>query len=72
MESETEPRVRADESSHSDLIGIPTALGALLAILVVFAAFFFIGPVVGVIVTALIAVLAIAILVRWIRANELE
>jgi hypothetical protein len=59
-------------SSDSDLIGIPTALGAVLAILVVFAAFFFIGPVVGVIVTVVVAVVAITILVRWIGANELE
>jgi uncharacterized membrane protein len=65
-------RARGDTSSYSDLIGIPAALGAVVAILVVFAAFFFIGPVVGVIVTAIVAVLAITILVRWIGANELE
>ncbi|HEY6653761.1 MAG TPA: hypothetical protein VI028_06510 [Solirubrobacterales bacterium] len=37
-------------SSDSDLIGVPVALGAIVAILAVFAAFFFIGAITGVIV----------------------
>jgi hypothetical protein len=37
-------------SSDSDLIGIPVALGAIVAILAVFAAFFFIGPITGIVV----------------------
>jgi hypothetical protein len=58
-------------SSDSDLIGIPVTLGVILAILVVFAAFFFIGAVTGLIVLFVILVLAVWLLVRWIRANEL-
>jgi hypothetical protein len=56
----------------SDLIGVPVTLGAILAILVVFAAFFFIGAVTGVIVLFVVVLLAVFLLIRWIRANELE
>jgi len=59
-------------SSDSDLIGVPVALGAIIAILLVFAAFFFVGPVTGVIVLLAVVVLALVLLVRWIRANELN
>jgi hypothetical protein len=59
-------------SSDSDLIGIPVALGAIVAILAVFAAFFFIGPITGIIVLLAVVVLAGVLLVRLIRANELE
>jgi hypothetical protein len=57
-------------SSDSDLIGIPVTLGVILAILVVFGAFFFIGAVTGLIVLFVVLVLGAWLLVRWIRANE--
>jgi hypothetical protein len=59
-------------SSDSDLIGIPVALGAILAILVVFGAFFLIGAVTGLIVLFVVVLLAVSLLVRWIQANELD
>ena len=59
-------------TSDSDLIGIPVALGAIVAVLAVFVAFFFIGPVVGVVVLLAVVVLALFLLVRVIRANELD
>ena len=58
-------------SGDSDLIGIPVALGAIVAILAVFAAFFFIGPVTGIVVLLAVVVLAGVLLVRLIRANEM-
>ena len=58
-------------SGDSDLIGIPVALGAIVAILAVFAAFFFIGPVTGIIVLLAVVVIAGVLLVRLIRANEM-
>jgi hypothetical protein len=58
-------------SSDSDLIGIPVALGAIVAILAVFAAFFLIGPVTGIVVLLAVVVLAGVLLVPLIRANEL-
>jgi hypothetical protein len=58
-------------SSDSDLIGIPVALGAIVTILAVFAAFFFIGPITGIVVLLAVVVLAGVLLVRLIRANEL-
>jgi hypothetical protein len=48
------------------------ALGAIVAILAVFAAFFFIGPITGIIVLLAVVVLAGVLLVRLIRANELD
>jgi hypothetical protein len=48
-------------SADSDLIGIPVVLGAIVAFLAVLAAFFFIGPVFG-----------ILLVVRVIKANEIE
>ena len=59
-------------SSDSDLIGIPVVLGAILAILIVFCAFFFIGAITGMIVLLAVVILTVVFLVRWIRANELE
>ena len=59
-------------TSDSDLIGIPVALGAIVAVLAVFVAFFFIGPLVGVVVLLAVVVLALFLLVRVIRANELD
>ena len=59
-------------SSDSDLIGIPVVLGTILAILVVFGAFFFIGPVVGIILLILAVALGIAVVVRVIQQNELS
>lgn len=56
----------------SDLIGIPLAGGAILAVLVVFAAYFFIGPVVGTLVLLAVLVLAAVLAVRVIRKNELN
>ena len=56
----------------SDLIGIPVVLGAILAFLAILVAFFFIGPVVGIIVVLAVVALAALLVVRFIRANELE
>ena len=47
------------------------ALGAIVAILAVCAAFFFIGPVVGIVVLLAVVVIAGVLLVRLIRANEM-
>jgi hypothetical protein len=58
-------------SGDSDLIGIPVALGAIVAILAVFAAFFFVGAITGVVVLLVVVVLAGVLLVRLIRANEM-
>ena len=55
----------------SDLIGIPVALGAILAILAMFVAFFFVGALAGVVVLLVIVVLAGVLLVGLIRANEM-
>jgi multisubunit Na+/H+ antiporter MnhG subunit len=55
----------------SDLVGIPVALGAIVAILAVFVAFFFIGPVAGIVVLLAVVVIAGVLLVRLIRANEM-
>ena len=67
------PRVRfyVAMSGDSDLIGIPVTLGAIVAILAVFAAFFFIGPVTGIVVLLAVVVIAGVLLVRLIRANEM-
>jgi hypothetical protein len=59
-------------SRDSDLIGIPVVLGAILAFLAILVAFFFIGPVVGIIVVLAVVALAAFLVVRFIRANELE
>jgi hypothetical protein len=56
----------------SDLIGIPVVLGAILAFLAILVAFFFIGPVVGIIVLIAVVALAVLLVVWFIRANELE
>jgi hypothetical protein len=54
----------------SDLIGIPVVLGTLLAVVAVVAAFFFIGPVVGLIVLFVFLVFGGWSLIRLIGANE--
>ncbi len=56
----------------SDLIGIPVALGAILAFLGVLAAFFFVGPVLGIVLLIALVILAIVLVVRVVRANELN
>lgn len=67
----TRVRFYVGMSGDSDLIGIPVTLGAIVAILAVFAAFFFIGPVTGIIVLLAVVVIAGVLLVRLIRANEM-
>jgi hypothetical protein len=56
----------------SDLIGVPVALGAIVAFLGVLAAFFFVGPILGVVLLIALVILAIVLVVRVIRANELN
>ena len=56
----------------SDLIGIKVTLGAILAFLGVLAAFFFVGPILGVVLLLVVVILAGVIAVRVIRANELN
>jgi hypothetical protein len=59
-------------SSDSDLISIPVVLGTIVAILIVFGSFFFIGAVTGIVVLLAVVVLATVLLIRWIRANEVS
>lgn len=59
-------------SGDSDLIGIPVALGAILAFLGVLFAFFFVGPILGVVLLIALVILAIVLVVRVIRANEVS
>ena len=59
-------------AGDSDLIGIPVALGAILAFLGVLAAFFFVGPVLGIVLLIALVILAIVLVVRVVRANELN
>lgn len=56
----------------SDLIGVPVAGGTILALLAVFCAYFFIGAVVGTILLVAMVVLGVVLIVRVIRANELN
>jgi hypothetical protein len=56
----------------SDLIGIPVAGGVILALLAVFCAYFFIGAVVGTILLLAMVVLGVVLVVRVIKANELN
>jgi len=58
-------------SGDSDLIGIPVLLGTILAILVVFAPFFFVGPVLGIVLLILAVTLGIGVVVRGIQRNEM-
>jgi hypothetical protein len=55
----------------SDLIGVPVTLGVILACLGVLAAFFFVGPILGIVLLIALVVLAIVLVVRVIRANDL-
>lgn len=48
------------------------AVGAILAFLGVLAAFFFVGPILGVVLLIVLVILAIVLVVRVIRANELS
>lgn len=59
-------------AGDSDLIGIPVALGAILAFLGVLAAFFFVGPILGVILLLGFVIVAIVLVVRVIKANEMN
>ena len=59
-------------SGDSDLIGVPVALGAILAFLGVLAAFFFVGPVLGIVLLIALVILSILLVVRVVRANELN
>lgn len=59
-------------SGDSDLIGVPVAAGAILAFLGVLAAFFFVGPVLGIVLLIGLVILAIFLVVRVVRANELN
>ena len=58
-------------TGDSDLAGVYLTLGVILAFLGVLAAFFFVGPVVGIVLLIAAVILAIVLLVRWIKANEL-
>ena len=58
-------------TGDSDLVGVYLTLGLILAFLGVLAAFFFVGAIVGVVLLIAAAILAIVLLVRWIKANEL-
>ena len=57
-------------TGDSDLTGVTLTLGAILAFLGVLAAFFFVGPS-GVVLLIAAVILAIVLLVRGIKANEL-
>ena len=59
-------------TGDSDLIGIPVVLGAALSFLGVLAAFFFVGAILGVVLLIGLVILAIVLVVRVIRANELS
>jgi hypothetical protein len=59
-------------AGDSDLIGVPVALGAILVFLGVLAAFFFVGPVLGIVLLIALVIVAIVLVVRVIRANELS
>jgi hypothetical protein len=56
----------------SDLVGVPLTLRAILGFLAVGAGFFFVGPILGTVLLIALVILAIGLLVRVIRANELE
>lgn len=56
----------------SDLIGIPLVLGLILAVLVIVAAFVFIGPVVGMLALVLVLVLALAISYRIVSDANVD
>ena len=59
-------------NEQSDLIGIPVAGGVILALLAVFCAYFFVGVWLGTILLIALVVLGIVLIVRVIKANELN
>ena len=59
-------------TGDSDLAGVYLTLGVILAFLGVLAAFFFVGPVLGIVLLIALVILAIVLVVRVIRANELN
>ena len=59
-------------SRDSDLIGIPVAGGVILGLLAVFCAYFFVGVWLGTVLLIGLVVLGIVLIVRVIRANEIN
>ena len=59
-------------TGDSDLAGIYLTIGLIVTVLAVLAAFFFVGAAAGVILLIAGAVLAIVLLARWIKANDLS
>ncbi|MGC1800580.1 MAG: hypothetical protein WA701_09360 [Solirubrobacterales bacterium] len=58
-------------TGDSDLAGVYLTVGLIVTVLAVLAAFFFVGAIAGVVLLIAAAILAIVLLVRWIKANEL-
>ena len=58
-------------TGDSDLTGIYLTAGLIVTVLAVLAAFFFVGAIAGVVLLIAAAILAIVLLIRWIKANEL-
>ena len=58
-------------TGDSDLAGIYLTVGLIVTLLAVLAAFFFVGAIAGVVLLLAAAILAIVLLVRWIKANEM-
>jgi hypothetical protein len=56
----------------SDLTGIPLVLGLILSVVVVVAAFAFIGPLAGLVALVVILVIALAISYRVVTAADVE
>jgi len=64
-------RSRWQPPPDSDLVGIPLVLGVVLAVLIIIAAFIFIGWI-GMIVLIVVLIVALAISFRVITASEIE
>lgn len=56
----------------SDLIGIPVAGGVILGLLAVFCAYFFVGAVLGTVLLLALVVLGGVLIIRVLKANELN
>ena len=56
----------------SDLVGIPVAGGLILGVLAVLFAYFFVGVWLGTVLLIGLVVLGIVLIVRVIRANEVN
>jgi hypothetical protein len=56
----------------SDLVALPAVAGTILVLLAIFVCFFFIGPVVGIIVLVAAIVLGIALFARVLSKNEVR